>query len=172
MQDDAAKSSQAEEGTAQSWPSQTKESGLDVVVDFAGEGDPYNPQNWSFAKKVVTTVLWALTTCWMVFATAIYSAGIGQIIEQFHVNSATAAAGVGLMMFGFGLGPLIWAPLSEVYGRKWSALVVSNEYLFFISIDIFYSTPFCQDMLIIFRHISLQPLSHSAPLPLKTCRPS
>lgn len=26
--------------------------------------------------------------------------------------------GVSLLLFGFGLGPLLWAPLSELYGRK------------------------------------------------------
>lgn len=134
MHGDAAKTAEADESVPQPWPSQTKEPVRDVVVDFTSPEDPYNPQNWSFAKKVVTTLLWALTTCWMVFATAIYSAGIGQIIDQFHVNSTTAASGVGLMMFGFGLGPMIWAPLSEVYGRKWSALVVSIPVVIYIDI--------------------------------------
>lgn len=119
-----AENGQAGEKVPQPWPGQAEEYDSDIVVDFAGPEDPYNPQNWSFGKKVVTTLLWALTTCWIVFASAIYSAAIGQIIKQFHVNSATAASGVSLMMFGFGLGPLIWAPLSEVYGRKWTALVV------------------------------------------------
>lgn len=97
----------------------------DPIVDFTGPEDGYNPQNWPVAKKVVTTLLWALTTCWIVFSSSVYSAGIGQIMYEFQVNSATAASGISLMMFGFGLGPLLWAPLSEVYGRKWTALVVS-----------------------------------------------
>lgn len=125
---DAAENGHAGEKSPQPWPGQPpKEPVSDIVVDFDGQEDPYNPQNWPFGKKVVTTLLWALTTCWIVFASAIYSAGIGQIIQQFHVNSETAASGVSLMMFGFGLGPMIWAPLSEVYGRKWSALVVRTS---------------------------------------------
>lgn len=122
----AAENGQAGEKTQQAWPGQTEEPVSDLVVDFDSQQDPYNPQNWSFGKKVVTTLLWALMTCWIVFASAIYSAGIGQVIEQFNVNGETAASGVSLMMFGFGLGPMIWAPLSEVYGRKWSALVVRD----------------------------------------------
>lgn len=121
---DAAENGQAGEKAPQSWPGPPGEPVSDAIVDFDSQEDPYNPQNWSFGKKVVTTLLWALTTCWIVFASAIYSAGIGQIIVQFNVNGETAASGVSLMMFGFGLGPMIWAPLSEVYGRKWSALVV------------------------------------------------
>lgn len=30
--------------------------------------------------------------------------------------------GTTLFLFGFGLGPLLWAPLSEVYGRKVAVL--------------------------------------------------
>lgn len=122
----AAENGQAGKRAPRLWPGQTGEPVSDLVVDFDSQEDPYNPQNWSFGKKVVTTMLWALTTCWIVFASAIYSAGIGQIMMQFNVNAETAASGVSPMMFGFGLGPMIWAPLSEVYGRKWSALVVGD----------------------------------------------
>ncbi|RQM05778.1 hypothetical protein DH86_00004153, partial [Scytalidium sp. 3C] len=38
-------------------------------------------------------------------------------------STEVAASGVSLIVFGFGLGPLIWAPLSEVYGRKWVVVV-------------------------------------------------
>lgn len=106
---------------------------------FRQQRRPVQSQNWSFAKEVATTLLWAPTTCCIVFASAVYSAGIGQVIEQFHVNSATAASGFSLMMFGFGLGPMIWAPLSEVYGRKWSALVVRHFILFSSSSSVYHT---------------------------------
>lgn len=34
----------------------------DVIVDFDGPDDPYQPLNWGFKKKAVTTVLYGLTT--------------------------------------------------------------------------------------------------------------
>ncbi|RHZ53570.1 MFS transporter [Aspergillus thermomutatus] len=94
-----------------------------VLVDFDGPDDPYHPLNWPFRKKVVTTFLYGLTTCWITFASAVYSAGLWQIATDFNVSSEVAASGVSLMVFGFGLGPLVWAPLSEVYGRKWVVIV-------------------------------------------------
>ncbi|KAJ5732329.1 Efflux pump bik6 [Penicillium malachiteum] len=94
-----------------------------TVVDFEGPDDPYHPLNWSFRKKVITTMLYGLTTCWITFASAIFSAAIEPVKAEFHVNSEIAASGVSLIVFGFGLGPLIWAPLSEVYGRKWVVIV-------------------------------------------------
>ncbi|KAJ5587703.1 Efflux pump bik6 [Penicillium hispanicum] len=89
------------------------------LVDFDGKDDPYHPMNWPFRKKVITTMLFGFTTCWITFASAIYSAGLEEIAAHFETTSEVAASGVSLMVFGFGLGPLIWAPLSEIYGRKW-----------------------------------------------------
>ncbi|KAM3433058.1 hypothetical protein MY4824_006219 [Beauveria thailandica] len=86
-----------------------------VVVDFDGSDDPYLPMNWPFQKKVVTTLLYGFTTCWVTFASAVYSAALGQISHEFNVGVEVAASGVSLIVFGFGLGPLIWAPLSEPY---------------------------------------------------------
>jgi hypothetical protein len=97
---------------------------FNVLVDFNGKDDPYQPMNWPLRKKVITTLLYGLTTCWITFASAIYSAGLGQVSEDFQVSSEVSASGVSLIVFGFGLGPLIWAPLSEVYGRKWVVILV------------------------------------------------
>ena len=33
-----------------------------VIVDFDGQHDPYKPLNWPFHQKVVTTLLYSLTT--------------------------------------------------------------------------------------------------------------
>lgn len=94
------------------------------IVDFDGDADRLNPQNWPMSKKVYTTALWALTTCWITFASAIYSAGTREISQEFDVSYEVATAGTSLLIFGFALGPMLWAPLCEVYGRKWPALAV------------------------------------------------
>ncbi len=44
----------------------------DVLVDFDGLDDPYRPINWPFRKKVVTTVLYGLTTMGSTFASSVY----------------------------------------------------------------------------------------------------
>ena len=97
-----------------SYPVPKQMTGAEVLIDFDGKDDPYRPINWPFKKKVITTVLYGLTTCWVTFASAIYSAGVPQIAKDFHVTDATSTAGISMVVFGFGLGPLLWAPLSEV----------------------------------------------------------
>lgn len=99
--------------------------GTNDPVDFDGPDDPYRPVNWTFRNKVITTLLYGLTTGWITFASAIYSSAVKQISDVFKVNSETSTAGISMVVFGFGLGPLLWAPLSEVYGRKWAVLTVS-----------------------------------------------
>ena len=95
----------------------------DVIVTFEGKDDPYHPQNWPTQKKVVTTMLYGFTTMSATWASSAYSAGTAQVAEQFHVGSQVAVLGTSLYLAGFGLGPLLWAPLSEVYGRRIAVLV-------------------------------------------------
>jgi MFS family permease len=52
-----------------------------------------------------------------------YSPAIGQISVDFHVGNEVALLGLSLLLAGFGLGPLIWAPLSEVYGRRPAVMI-------------------------------------------------
>ncbi|KAJ5832233.1 hypothetical protein N7474_000544 [Penicillium riverlandense] len=90
----------------------------DVVVDFDGPDDPYRPVNWGFKKKAVTTVLYGLTTMGSTWASSVFSTGQIQIANQYGVAVEVSTLGTTLLLFGLGLGPLVWAPLSEVYGRK------------------------------------------------------
>lgn len=88
------------------------------IVDFDGPDDPYRPLNWPFRKKVVTTMLYGLTTMGSTWASSVYSPAIGQISDEFGVGTEVSLLGLSFLLLGFGLGPLLWAPLSEVYGRK------------------------------------------------------
>lgn len=98
------------------------------IVDFEGPTDPYLPMNWPLRKKVITTLLYGLTTCWVTFASSIYSSGLRSISDEFHVGNEVSSLGISLVLIGFGLGVLVWAPIGEVYGRKWSVLTVCTKY--------------------------------------------
>jgi len=45
-----------------SHPLTREKTSSDSLVTFDGDDDPYRPMNWNFKKKVVTTVLYGLTT--------------------------------------------------------------------------------------------------------------
>ncbi len=84
------------------------------IVDFDGPDDPYRPLNWPFRKKVVTTLLYGFTTMGATWASSVYAPGIDQISEEFGVGQEVGLLGLTFLLLGFGLGPLLWAPLSEV----------------------------------------------------------
>jgi DHA1 family multidrug resistance protein-like MFS transporter len=95
----------------------------DVLVDFDGKDDPYRPMNWPTKKKIITTGLYGLCTMSASWASSSYSAGTSQVSQHFHIGEEVATLGTSLFLFGFGVGPLLWAPLSEVYGRRVAVLV-------------------------------------------------
>lgn len=84
------------------------------IVDFDGDDDPYRPINWPFRKKLITTLLYGLTTMGSTWASSVYAPAVAQISGQFHVGEEVGLLGLSFLLMGFGLGPLLWAPLSEV----------------------------------------------------------
>lgn len=56
------------------------------------------------------------------WASSVYSPAVGKVAEEFHVGQEVATLGVSLLLFGFATGPLVFAPLSELFGRKLAIL--------------------------------------------------
>jgi len=98
------------------------EKGKDVnIIDWTGDDDAHNPRNWSRAKKYFVTAQVVLLTFSVYIGSAIYTAGIQDVMLQFGVAQVPATLGLTLYVAGYGLGPLIWSPMSEVpqIGRLW-----------------------------------------------------
>ena len=87
------------------------------VVEYIPH-DPRNPMHFPQWKKWVITILVAFATLAVAFVSAAYSGGVVQIIKEFGSSSEIAILGVSLFVMGFAIGPLLWAPLSEMYGRQ------------------------------------------------------
>ncbi|KAL4786577.1 major facilitator superfamily domain-containing protein [Aspergillus varians] len=88
------------------------------VVDWDGPTDPNNPLNWPKAKKNIQVVFVSIFTLYANLAATMFAPGAAELIQEFRVtNSTVAAFTVSIYVLGFALGPLILAPLSELYGR-------------------------------------------------------
>ncbi|KAF7187657.1 Efflux pump bik6 [Pseudocercospora fuligena] len=96
---------------------------IDVIVEFDGPEDPYRPMDWTWKKKAITTLLYGFTAMGATFASSVYSPAVKQISEEFGIGNEVSTLGISLFLIGFGIGPLFWAPLSEVYGRKLAVLI-------------------------------------------------
>ncbi|EGP83275.1 uncharacterized protein MYCGRDRAFT_106071 [Zymoseptoria tritici IPO323] len=81
--------------------------------------------NWSCKKKCICTRLYGFTAMFGTFASAVYSPAVYEVAREFNVGTQVSLLGISLFLIGFGIGPLVWAPLSEVYGRKIAVLTPS-----------------------------------------------
>lgn len=91
------------------------EKGKDVtIVHWNGPDDPENPLNWSMGKKFFVTFEICLLTFSVYIGSAIYSAGEMGVEKRFHVSQVVATLGLSLFVAGYGLGPMVWAPMSEI----------------------------------------------------------
>ncbi|ESW97447.1 hypothetical protein KL918_001060 [Ogataea parapolymorpha] len=87
---------------------------LVVFVD----GDEKNPQNWGKGYKWFLTMLLG-TICFNVaLASAIVTGYMKGPMISFGVSEEVVILTVTLFVLGFGFGPLLFAPLSEEFGRN------------------------------------------------------
>lgn len=82
------------------------------------KNDPRDPLNLPTWKKWVSTSIAGFSILAVAFASSAFTGGIPGVIEEFNISSEVSTLGISLYVLGFALGPLLWAPLSELYGRQ------------------------------------------------------
>lgn len=88
---------------------------LVVFVD----GDKANPKNFSPIRKWLYTFLLAFTCFVVAFGSAVVTGDLEGPVKYFRVSrEVIILASVSTFVLGFGVGPLVSAPLSEEFGRK------------------------------------------------------
>lgn len=89
------------------------------LVEWDGEDDPGNPQNWSGRRRWIITAALGATTFVVTFASSVFSTAIGATAIEFNRTREVMTLGTSLFIIGFAFGPIVWGPLSELYGRKY-----------------------------------------------------
>ncbi|KAI5920636.1 major facilitator superfamily domain-containing protein [Camillea tinctor] len=91
----------------------------DGYVDWDGPNDPENPMNWSESKKWTNIVILSLMTIVTPLGSSMFAPGISRIMMEYHETSTIIATFlVSIYVLGFAFGPLVVAPLSEIFGRR------------------------------------------------------
>ncbi|KAK0934373.1 MFS siderochrome iron transporter 1 [Friedmanniomyces endolithicus] len=80
--------------------------------------DPRNPMLYSNVKKWSLTMLVAIATLAVAFVSSAYSGGAKEVISEFQCSQEVYTLGLTFFVLGFAIGPLLWAPLSELFGRQ------------------------------------------------------
>ncbi|KAF2176420.1 MFS general substrate transporter [Zopfia rhizophila CBS 207.26] len=88
------------------------------IVWWDGPNDPQNPMNWPFIKKWGTVILVSAITFLTPLASSMFAPGVPEVMKTFHsTDDMLEGFMVSVYVLGFAFGPLIIAPLSEMYGR-------------------------------------------------------
>ena len=89
------------------------------IVDWDGPNDPENPMNWPMSSKALSVGIVSTWTFLTPLASSMVAPGIGEVLQEFHSTSATLGSFiVSIYILGYAVGPLVIAPLSELYGRS------------------------------------------------------
>lgn len=89
----------------------------EFIVKFE-KGDPRAPLNWSTKKKVIHTAFYGLTTFSAQFNSSCMAPTAPHLTRTFNINLEVATLATSLYVLGIAFGPMVFAPFSEVKGRK------------------------------------------------------
>ncbi|ORY13731.1 benomyl/methotrexate resistance protein [Clohesyomyces aquaticus] len=101
------------------------------VVEWI-DNDPRNPMRWGNVKKWTGCLCMAMATLVVSFCSSAFAGGIQHILVEFHASQEVVTLGITLFVLGFALGPLLWAPCSELYGRQ---VVFCGTFIAFIAFN-------------------------------------
>lgn len=106
------------------------------IVDWDGPNDPQNPMNWPQSTRTGHVILVSAITLIVCahlplnpsppltksqtsnLASTMYAPGAPLLMQDFYATNPTIGSlTVTIYLLGFALGPLLVAPLSELYGR-------------------------------------------------------
>lgn len=99
-------------------------------VGFAPD-DVENPRNWSMTRRAAITVTAILLVVNATFASSSPSGCFPSISHEFNVSTEVAGLTITLFLVGYCAGPLMFAPLSEFYGRRWIFYITFSLYVIF-----------------------------------------
>lgn len=109
----------------------------EYVVEFSGHDDPMHPQNWAFKKKMIIFTVLVFNSLTATFASAVFSPAGSTVGMHFGVGQPVVTLGTSLFVLGYAVGPLFWAPFSELYGRKLPVVTASTAFgIFMIAVAV------------------------------------
>ncbi|KAF4767071.1 hypothetical protein HAV15_009493 [Penicillium sp. str.  len=111
-------------------PRKTKDGS--ILVDWYYTDDSENPHNWSNRKRALVTTMICLYTFVVYTTSAIYTSSTEGVMKEFGVSTLVATLGLSLYVLGYGIGPLVFSPLSEIPVIGRNPVYIVTMFLFVI----------------------------------------
>lgn len=103
-----------------------------ILVDWYYTDDSENPHNWSNRKRALITIMICLYTFVVYTTSAIYTSSTAGVMKEFGVSTLVATLGLSLYVLGYGIGPLVFSPLSEIPVIGRNPVYIITMFLFVI----------------------------------------
>lgn len=111
-------------------PKRTKDGA--ILVDWYYSDDAANPHNWTNNRRLGVALIICLYTFVVYTSSAIYTSSTEGVMAKFHVSQLKATLGLSLYVLGYGVGPLIFSPLSEIPRIGRNPVYIVTMFLFVI----------------------------------------
>lgn len=103
-----------------------------ILVDWYYSDDSENPHNWSNMKRLVVTLIICFYTFVVYTSSAIYTSSEVGVQRVFGVSEIKSSLGLSIYVLGYGMGPLIFSPLSEIPIIGRNPVYISTMWIFVI----------------------------------------
>lgn len=84
------------------------------LVDWNGPDDTENPRNWTNRRKIWHLFIIMMLTCATYAGSSIHTPAQEKFQEDMHVGHVAGTLPLSIYVLGYGLGPVIFSPMSEV----------------------------------------------------------
>ncbi|KAJ5135778.1 uncharacterized protein N7515_005056 [Penicillium bovifimosum] len=111
-------------------PKKTKDGS--ILVDWYYTDDSENPHNWTNRKRALVVTIICLYTFVVYTTSAIYTSSTEGVMREFGVSTLVATLGLSLYVLGYGIGPLLFSPLSEIPVIGRNPVYIVTMFLFVI----------------------------------------
>ncbi|KAI1112447.1 major facilitator superfamily domain-containing protein [Nemania sp. NC0429] len=102
------------------------------LVTWTGPDDPQNPKNWNYSKKWAAVFTVSLFTLISPISSSLVAPALGKIADELDITrDFEKNLTLSIFILAYAVGPLVWGPLSELYGRVIVLQLVNLIYLFF-----------------------------------------
>ncbi|KAM0244424.1 hypothetical protein ACHAP5_006226 [Fusarium lateritium] len=119
------------------------------IIGWDGQNDPANPQNFPQTQKWALLGLISSITFISPLASSMASPAVDVVAKDFGVNNEILLSfSITVFLLGYSIGPLVLAPMSEIYGRR---IVLNLANWFFVVWQIACAFAPNIDALIVFR---------------------
>jgi DHA1 family multidrug resistance protein-like MFS transporter len=85
-----------------------------IIVDWYSDTDAENPQNWPASAKNTVMFCLYIATFAIYAGSSIITLGYGSLIEEFGISEQQATLTLSMYVLAYGVGAMIWSPLSEI----------------------------------------------------------